>query len=249
MNKISNPFSLEGKIILVTGASSGIGQETAIQCSKMGASLIITGRNGERLRETFNRLEGDNHLFVPADLNKDEDRVIILNKINKIDGILHSSGIFGTLPFKFITSDKMAEMMKTNFFSPILLTKELVSSKKINKGASIVFISSLASKAGDRGNGLYAASKGAINSIAKTMAKELSIRNIRVNCILPGMVDTGFELKLDAISKEDLDKDKKKYPLGYGKPEDVAYSSIFFLSDASKWITGTELILDGGCSL
>lgn len=246
MNKINNPFSLEGKTILVTGASSGIGRETAVQCSKMGASLIITGRNEERLEETFNRLEGDSHLFIAADLNNHEDRVTILSKINKIDGLLHSAGILGTLPFKFTTSDKMEEMMKTNFFSPILFTKELISSKKINKGASIVFISSLAARHSGRGNGLYAASKGAMNSISRVMALELSAQKMRVNCIMPGMVSSGIEDKLDSISQHDFEVDRARYPLGYGDLTDVAYTSIFLLSDASKWITGTEIVIDGG---
>lgn len=249
MNKINNPFLLEGKTILVTGASSGIGQEVAIQCSKMGASLIITGRNKERLEETYNRLDGDNHIFVSADLNSCDDRVLILDRISKIDGILHAAGIMGTLPFKFASSEKMEEIMKTNFFSPILFTKELVSSKKINKGASIVFISSIASKHSYYGNGLYAATKGAINSISRVMALELSAQKIRVNCILPAMVESGIEDRLGSISQHDFEVDKAKYPLGYGQPVDVANASIFFLSDASKWITGTELIMDGGFTL
>ena len=246
MDNINNPFSLEGKTILVTGASSGIGQEVAIQCSKMGASLIITGRNEERLTETFNRLEGDSHILVSADINNGKDRLRILDKIGKIDGILHSAGILGTLPFKFVNSDKMEEIMKTNFFSPILLSKELVSSKKINKRASIVFISSLAARNSGRGNGLYAATKGAMNSIARVMALELSAQKIRVNCILPGMVSSGIEEKLDSISQHDFEVDRARYPLGYGELVDVAYTSIFLLSDASKWITGTEIVIDGG---
>lgn len=243
-----NPFSLKEKKILVTGASSGIGRSTAIECSKMGATLVISGRNEERLAYTFNQLVGEGHQFVPADLNRENDLSNLVGQCGSLDGVVHCAGIVKFVPFNFIENEKIEEMMRTNFISPMLLTKSLLKTKKIKKGASIVFISSLTVNCATVGNGIYCATKGAINSMANVLALEVKHKKIRVNCLLPGMVETELLNSL-TLTPEELEKDRLQYPLGYGKPEDVAYAAVYLLSDAAKWVTGSKIVLDGGVSI
>ena len=244
----NNPFSLDGKTILVTGASSGIGKQTAIQCSEMGANVIITGRNIDRLNQTFNELHGKDNCIVIADITKDAGKIVDI--LQNLDGIVHAAGIVNTLPFQFLTSDVLNNIFQTNFFGPVILSQQIVKRKLLNKNSSIVFISSLAGIIALKGNGAYSASKSALNGMAKVMALELAPKNIRVNNILPGMVKTEMmDSLLKTISAEQLVEDQKRYPLGYGSPEDVANAAIYLLSDASKWMTGTSLIIDGGFTL
>lgn len=244
-----NPFSLRQKIILVTGASSGIGRETAIQCSKMGAVLIITGRNPERLAQTMSQLEGTGHQMLIADLATDLNKISDLVPI--VNGVVHSAGILSLSPFTHLPEDELRNVMNANFFSPVLLTQQLLKNKKMNKNGSIVFISSLAGNViASKGNSAYCASKSAISGIVKVLALEQASRRIRVNCILPGMVKTEMMGSfLSSLTPEQLGEDEKKYPLGYGKPQDVANAAIYLLSDASMWMTGASLVLDGGFSL
>jgi NAD(P)-dependent dehydrogenase (short-subunit alcohol dehydrogenase family) len=243
-----NPFSLEGKTILITGASSGIGKQTAIQCSEMGANVIITGRNIDRLNQTYTELHGNANKLVVADLTEDYSKIVDI--LQNLDGIVHAAGIVNTLPFQFITSDVLNSIFQTNFFAPVMLTQQIVKRKLLNKNSSIVFVSSLAGIIASKGNGAYSASKSALNGMAKVMALELATKNIRVNTILPGMVKTEMmNTFLKTITTEQLAEDQKKYPLGYGSPEDVANAAIYLLSAASKWITGTSIILDGGFTL
>jgi NAD(P)-dependent dehydrogenase (short-subunit alcohol dehydrogenase family) len=243
-----NPFSLDGKTILVTGATSGIGKQTAIQCSEMGANVIITGRNIDRLSQTYTELHGNTHNSVVADITEDCSKII--DMLQNLDGIVHAAGIVNTLPFQYLTSDVLNNIFQTNFFAPVILTQQIIKRKLLNKNSSIVFISSLAGIIASKGNGAYSASKSALNGIAKVMALELAPKNIRVNNILPGMVKTEMmNTFLETITSEQLAEDQKKYPLGYGTPEDIANAAIYLLSDASKWITGTSLIMDGGFTL
>lgn len=243
-----NPFSLAGKNILITGASSGIGRATAIECAKMGATLVITGRNEGRLAKTSDLLVGIGHVSVVADLNNESELQHLVDQCTSLDGMVHCAGVVQFVPFTFLSKEKIEYMMNTNFISPMLLTKWLLKKKKINKEASIVFISSLTVNYGTVGNGIYSATKGAMNSMANVLALELIQRKIRVNCLLPGMVETEL-LESLTLTPEEFEKDKQQYPLGYGKPEDVAYSAVYLLSDATKWMTGSKLILDGGVSL
>jgi NAD(P)-dependent dehydrogenase (short-subunit alcohol dehydrogenase family) len=243
-----NPFTLEGKTILVTGASSGIGRTIAVECSKMGATLVISGRNEDRLNETFNKLVQGNHIKIIGDITNHEVQKKIVELCPALQGIVHCAGIVKTLLIKFVTEDVLFELMNTNLFAPLLITKGLLRAKKIERAASIVFISSLGARIANSGNGVYSATKGAINSIAKTLALEVSPLKIRVNCILPGMINTEL-LDSFSVTKEQLDKDRLKYTFGYGEPEDVAYSAIYLLSNATKWMTGGEIILDGGLTL
>ena len=244
-----NPFSLHRKIILVTGASSGIGRETAIQCSKMGAKVIATGRNANRLNETLEALEGNGHQSIIADLISELS--IIVDLLPVLDGVVHSAGIISISPFIHLQEEELQNIMNVNFFSPVLLTQKLIKNKKINKNSSIVFVSSLAGNVvASKGNSAYSASKSAVSGIVKVLALELASRHVRVNSIMPGMVKTELMNSfLDTLTPEQLADDEKKYPLGYGMPHDVANAAIYLLSDASRWITGTSLILDGGFSL
>ena len=245
-----NPFSLENKTILVTGASSGIGRAIAIECSKMGATVIITGRNEERLNQTFEQLENNNHKKIVCDLNSEENIKELVNVMPVLNGIVHAAGIVKTLPFQFISSTELKNIFDVNFFAPALLSQMIIKSKKISKDASIVFISSIDGPATAHiGNSMYAASKGAVTAIAKNMAVDLAAKKIRVNCILPGMTETPL-IHSEDITQEQLDMDVKLYPLKrYGKPEEIAYATVYFLSDASAWTTGANLIIDGGFTL
>ncbi len=241
-----NPYSLEGKTILITGASSGIGRATAIECSKMGAKCVITGRNQERLQETFNRLDGDGHLQIIADLSTQEGLDTLIEQTPNIDGLVNNAGVGRYKPISFIKQEDLDYVFQTNTFAPILITRSFMKKKKVNQGGSIVFISSLAAYESNFGNGVYGASKGAILSFARYCAQELANKQIRANSIHPGMVETSL-IHRGTYSDEDLQKDVLKYPLKrYGKPEDIAWAIIYLLSDASAWVTGSAITIDGG---
>ena len=241
-------FQLNGKTILITGASSGLGACTAIECSKLGAKLIISGRNPDKLALIFNKLIGDGHIQLPIDLTENEQIEKLSLSIPNLDGIALCAGITKTLPVKFISKKAIDDVFQTNIFSSIQLIQKLLKLKKINKSGSIVFISSISTNYADKGNSIYAASKGAINSFSKVLALELSTQFIRANSIQPGFVPTDF-LGAGIITDEQLQEEKKKYPLGFGEPSDIANGIIYLLADASKWVTGTVLTIDGGVTL
>ncbi|MCF0158569.1 MAG: SDR family oxidoreductase [Veillonella sp.] len=248
-----NPFCLKGKTVLVTGASSGIGKQTAIECSKIGASVIITARNEARLTETLANMdatEGQQHKMILADLTVVSEVDNLVNEVSELDGLILCSGRGLTLPFQFSTRDKFDEIFETNFFSPIELMRLLYKKKKLNKSASIVILASLGGTAVySGGNCIYGASKAALNSVMKFCAKEFAPRKIRVNSICPGMVDTPL-IHRGTVSEEQLQEDMLRYPLKrYGKPEDIAYAVVYLLSDAASWMTGQSMVLDGGMSI
>jgi NAD(P)-dependent dehydrogenase (short-subunit alcohol dehydrogenase family) len=247
---MNNPFSLAGKTILVTGASSGIGRQTAIECSRMGASVILSARNEERLQETFSCLEGNGHVIVIADLLNTDQVETLVNSIPVVDGIVLCSGKGLTLPIQFATRDKFDDIFNTNFFAPFELLRLLYKNKKIQKQGSVVVMASLGgTKIFSGSNGVYGASKAALSSAMMFCAKEFAARKIRVNCICPGMVDTPL-IHRGTVTEEQLKENEKLYPLGrYGKPEDIAYASVYLLSDAASWITGQQIVLDGGISI
>lgn len=241
-----NPYSLEGKTILVTGASSGIGQATAIECSKLGANVIVTARNEEKLRKTLDALEGNGHQMFLCDLNKEEDIDNLISSLPEIQCLVNNAGYINLLPVQFINSEQFNKILTVNTVAPILILQKLLKRKKLKKGASVVFTSSLAGLGyGTVGNSMYSASKGAISSFIRVAAKELSPKGIRVNAVCPSMIETSI-MKKGNVSQEQLDNDKKNYPLGYGEPRDVALSIVFLLSDAAKWITSTNMIVDCG---
>jgi NAD(P)-dependent dehydrogenase (short-subunit alcohol dehydrogenase family) len=241
-----NPFSLEGKTILVTGASSGIGQAIAIACSKMKATVLISGRNRSKLETTLSLMEGDGHKILIADLTNQDDIYDLVIQLPKLDGIVYNAGIGSRKLCKMIEKEDIDIVMKTNFTSSVLLQSSILSLKKINKGASIVFIASRAAESPSIGNAIYSASKGAIISYAKCLGLELAPRQIRVNCISPAMVWTDLIIQ-EGVSKEGLEESQQKYPLKrYGKPDDIAYLVIYLLSNASNWMTGSVLDITGG---
>ncbi len=245
-----NPFSLAGKTILVTGASSGIGRSTAIECSKLGAKVIITGRNQERLQETFNQLEGSGHQTVIADLSTIEMIDYLIVQIPEIDGCVCNAGIVTMSLTPYIKEQELNEILQINTIAPVMLTQRLTKQKKIKKGGSIVFTSSISGTSTVvLGNGIYSLSKAAINGFMKNAALDLGSKGIRCNSVCPGMIHT--DLIYDgAVSDEQMKEDIKNYPLKrYGRPEEVAFAIIYLLSDASQWVTGTILIVDGGRSL
>ena len=245
-----NPYSLEGKTILVTGASSGIGRATAIECSKMGAKVIITARNEIRLKKTLDSLYGEGHSMIPCDLSCDSDLDNLVSELPEIQGLVNNAGYTQLLPVNFIKVDAFEKLLKVNTISPICLLQKALKKKKIKSGASVVFTSSLAGLGYTTpGNSMYTASKGAISSFIKNAAIELATKQIRVNAVCPGMVNTGI-LDNGSVTEEQLQTDMKNYPLGrYGEPEEIAWQIINLLSDASKWITGTNVIIDGGYSI
>lgn len=244
-----NPFSLEGKTVLVTGASSGIGQATAIECAKMGAKVVITGRNVERLQETFSQLEGEGHLQIVADLNSEDEIARLVEQCPVLNGLVNNAGRGKSKPVNFIGLQDLQDVYQTNLFGVALLTKMLLKKKKIAKEGSIVFTSSISAYMTAAGLSIYASSKAAVAAYMRTCAIELGPKGIRANAILPGMVETKL-INSGTYTDEDKQNDLALYPLGrYGRPEDIARAMIFLLSDASAWMTGTELVVDGGRSL
>lgn len=245
-----NPFSLEGKTILVTGASSGIGKAAAFECSKMGATVIVTARNEARLSQTFSELEGDGHQMFLCDLASESDIDKMVAELPEIQGLINNAGYTKILPVQFINAEDLKGILDVNTIAPMLLLQKLLKKKKLKKGASVVFTSSMAGLGSSTvGNSMYTASKGAISAFIRCVALELAPKNIRVNAVCPAMVDTGI-LDSGTVSKEQLEEDIKNYPLGrYGQPNDIAWAMIYLLSDASGWITGDNLVIDGGVTL
>jgi len=245
---IANPFSLEGKTILVTGASSGIGRGVAVSCSQMGATVLIVGRNDIRLSETYGMLCGDGHEQFICELTDTEAVGNMVTELPSLDGVVHCAGIGPRIPAKQLTEKDVDKVMGVNLKAPVLLQSVLLQQKKIKKGASIVFIASMASWSPSFGNSIYSASKGAVISYANCLSLELAPRQIRVNCICPAMVWTDL-IMASGVSEEQLKQDESKYPLKrYGQPEDIANLAIYMLSDASTWMTGSNVKISGGAN-
>lgn len=250
LNMSKTPFHLIDKTILVTGASSGIGRQIAISAAEMGAKLVITGRDENRLKETYSLLKGDGHQFFFADLINENQREKLLDELPMLDGVVMNAGIVQSYPIKFLSTAKILETFSINFDAVVLLMAGIARRKKLKKSASVVFISSISSNFPPKGNSMYACAKSAIETFSKAFALEHAHLNIKSNCILPGMVKTALYEEVEkTVTKESMDAHISTYPLGVGYPEDVANAVIFFLSDASKWITGANLVVDGGCTL
>lgn len=248
-----NPYSLEGKVILITGAAGGIGRTTAVECSKMGATLILTDINNEGLIETHLLLDtgsGQNHVYAKADLRDEEEIVSLVDSFSSLDGLVCNAGAMKLTLTQFITSEEIERLYKINLVAPMLLTKHLLKKKKIRKGSSVVFT---ASAGGiyrvSAGNGIYASTKCAIDAFMRTVALESASKGIRCNSVNPGMIETNL-INNGQFTEEQRQKELQNYPLGrYGNPEDVAYAIIYLLSDASSWVTGSALKVDGGMTL
>lgn len=246
-----NPFSLEGKKIILTGASSGIGRQCAIDFSRMGAIVVMIARNQERLSQTLSEMSGIGHIMISADLTNFNDIPIIVESITqsigKVDGLVNCAGISTTIPLKLVSSDKLDEFFKTNVYSAVELTREVMNIKHMNPGGSVIFLSSIMGCVGESGKSLYSMTKGALISASRSLACELARRQIRVNCISPGAILTPINEHLPHM----VDPERRrilvgKHPLGLGKTEDISNACIYLLSDAARWITGQNLIVDGG---
>lgn len=247
-----NPFSLEGKTILVTGASSGIGRQCAIDCSKMGAKIVLVARNEERLAETLSRMVGEGHLSVSYDLtDTDGMKALVADVVQQrgqLHGALHCAGISDTLPLKLMKTGTIDKFFRTNVYSAIELTREICSVKNVYKeGASIVFFSSIMGCVGESGKSLYSMTKGALIAAARSLACEYAKKNIRFNCVSPGAILTPINANLPHMKvPEKRAVLESQHPLGLGKCTDISNACIFLLSNASRWITGQNLIVDGG---
>lgn len=240
-----NPFSLEGKTILVTGASSGIGRATAIECSKMGATVIISARNQERLNETLNALDGEGHIIISADLTKEEEIKRLVKECPNLNGVAICSGVLDTTPALFATKAKFNRVYEADFFGPAELGRLLVKSKKITREGSIVWVSSIAATIPSPANGIYGSAKLALIGWMKYFALEMKPKGIRVNTVSPGMIDTA-SIHNGSISEEQLAEDKRRYIHGrYGRPDEIGKGIVYLLSDASIWVSGTNLVIDG----
>jgi NAD(P)-dependent dehydrogenase (short-subunit alcohol dehydrogenase family) len=245
---------LEGKNILVTGASSGIGRECAILLSRHKANVVLLGRDHQRLEETQSRMEGENHIIIAQDMTfpdiAESIVCIAYDKLGKLSGFVHSAGIEATIPLRSMTTLKYNEIFSVNVFSGFELAKIISKKNYINDaGGSFVFISSIMGMVGQPGKIGYCASKGALLAGSRAMALELAAKKIRVNCVCPSIVETEMTEKLfQGLPEESKQEIIKMHPLGLGKPEDVASAALFLLSDTSRWITGSQLVVDGGYS-
>lgn len=249
---LESPFSLKEKVILVVGASSGIGKQIAISAASMGARLILVARNAAKLADTCKLLKGENHLVIPADITDEAALGKIVEEIPAVHGVIHSAGILKLAPLKILDAEQLKQITEINYLAPVNLTRLLLNKKKVEPRASIVFITSVNGVATVvKGFAAYAGAKSALNSISKVMALEYANKKIRFNTIAPGMIKTEmYHEMMQQVSEESVREDKLKYPLGdYGEPEDVANAAIFLLSDASKWITGTTVVVDGGLTI
>lgn len=243
------PFSLEGKTILVTGASSNIGRQIAIRCSEMGAHIVVVGRDENRLQGTYNDLHSSGNQKMVFDITHYDEYTSFVDIIPTLDGIVLSAALLDTTPVRHISEKKMSDVFNTNTYANILLVKQILKNKKLNPGGSVVFISSVAALKPYKGNALYSATKGAIDSFSRVLALELCSQKIRVNSLHPGIVKRYTGLREGVISVEEQQKEESRMPLGFGTPDDIAYAALYLLSDASRWVTGTDMIVDGGQSI
>jgi NAD(P)-dependent dehydrogenase (short-subunit alcohol dehydrogenase family) len=243
-----NAFDLTGKRILVTGASSGLGRQCAITASQYGAVVIITGRNQERLLETFSQLSGPDHQWLLADLTNDTEITHLVDHLPPVNGVVYSIGISDLSPARFITAADISKTFSISYNASVLLTSNLLARKKlVHNACSLIFISTISTRYPFVGGAMYISAKAALEAYARVLALELAPRGIRSNSICPAFVKTPMlESTAENYSQEAVKKIEERQPLGLGEPEDVANAVVFFLSDASRWITATNLILGGG---
>lgn len=255
MGKQYNPFSLEGKTIVLTGASSGIGQQVAISCSQMGAKVALIGRNEERLEETRSQMSGDGHVVISYDLTDLEHQkglvADIVAKMGVIDGLVNCAGISTTIPFKLMTPEKLEEFFLTNVYATIELTRQVLNIKNVNKqGASVIFFASVMGCVGENAKSLYSLTKGALISGCRSLAVEYAPKKIRINVVSPGVIETAINRNQPYLADPERRKfTESLHPLGIGTTEDIANACVYLLSDASRWITGQNLIVDGGYTI
>lgn len=245
-----NPYSLEGKTILITGVASGMGKATAIACAKMGSKIVGADFNFDGMIETMNQLEGSGHKSYTINLADETSWGALIEGTPALDGIANCAGIANMNPFSFISREEMDKVFNVNFYGPVLLTKSLLKAKKLNKGGAVVYVASIdGPRVVHAGNSVYSAGKSALVGMARNMAIDLAPKKIRVNCVLPGTTDTPL-IRTTNVTEESLAEVVKTFPLKrFGTPEDMAFGIIYLLSDASSFVTGTELVIDGGYTL
>lgn len=248
-----NPFSLSGKVILVTGASSGIGRACAIRCAESGASIILLARNLARLQETADALPaGSAYRIVTADLASGQlpetELKEAVNALGKISGLVYAAGISTTMPLRLIDEAKMLSFFQTNVTGAILLSKWLSKPAHLSEtGGSIVLLASVMGMVGEAGKTIYSLTKGALIAGAKSMAIELAPKKLRVNTLSPGVVVTPMtDGAVYSQQEETKEKIISLHPLGLGNTDDIALACIYLLSDASRWVTGANIPIDGG---
>lgn len=245
-----NEFSLSGKTILITGASSGIGLASARLAALAGASVVITGRDVDRLNAVYQSLELQSNAVAfryVADLTREEEMDRLIGELPAIQGIVHCAGIVGPLPVKFVTHADIDRMFSINYTVPVTLTSKILRKRKLTEGGSVLFMSSIATRNPYFGGALYSGSKAALEAYSRTLALEMTGKRIRSNFIQAGLVDTPMIVSPSEGNMKDeaLDRYLKRYPLGIGRPSDVAHAVIYFMADASRWVTGTSLIMGG----
>lgn len=247
---MANPFSLEGKTVIVTGASSGIGRATAILCAEMGAKVVALGRNEQRLAETMAQLQGEGHIMSAFDLNDEKAMDAAIAALTLVDGVACCAGVANMNPFQFVAKEEIDRVFSANFFSPVMLVNKLLKAKKLQKGSSVVFVSSVdGPKVVHAGNSVYSASKSALVGMARNMAVDLVGKKIRVNSVLPGTTDTKM-IRTANVTEEMLQETAKALPMKrFAVPQEIANAIVFLLSEASSYITGAELVVDGGSSI
>ena len=248
-----NPMDLAGRCILVTGASSGLGRETAILLSELNARVVLSGRARERLDATLRALHGDGHVVAPFDLNAVEETGAWLKTLTKevgpLQGLVHSAGVRQTLPLRSIGLPKVEETMRVNFTSAVMLVKAFRAPGCSTPGSSIVFLSSVAAMVGEPAISIYGASKAALIGLTKSLAMELARDRVRVNCVAPAFVETEMLGRLrEMLTPEQFEAIQKMHPLGFGAARDVANAVAFLLAETGRWITGSVLVVDGGYS-
>lgn len=243
-----NPYTLEGKTILVTGASTGIGRQVAIDCSEFGAKVILSDLDEGALNVVASELDGDGHICIPCDFSSEESIVNLADKCPQLDGYSNNAGISKSVMMKNIRQKDLSSYVGVNAFAPAMLLKLLVKNKKFKEKASVVFTTSVAGVyTVHYGDSLNAMSMGAINAFAKAAALDLAAQGIRVNCVNPGVVATENTFKGSVLTDEEIREKQNAFPLKrFGRPDDVSAPVIYLLSDASSWITGVNLPIDGG---
>ena len=243
-----DPFSLTGARVLVTGASSGLGRAIAIACARRGAIVVASGRDPARLAETRGTLAGDGHLAVTADLVEPDERERLVAACGSLNGVVHCAGISRLAPMRMIGAQHLSDVWKINYEAPMLLTQRILAKNQVAANGSVLFLSSIAAFIGVAGVGVYSGTKAALIATMRCLAMEVVKRGIRVNCLAPALVETPLLAATETMVAS-MDQQRAAYPLGFGRPEDVANAAVFFLSDASRWITGTTLVMDGGLTI